>query len=161
MTEEKLQGEYRELVASDLRAPLLTQCFYAKLAHVASKHFGGRKPAADFLGVYRTTLSRWYCEGQALEIGQQLQSTIGRIAQSLLDDEIARRAEAAGAGETGNVALQTAGAKHTARHLVDMFDAGLVTAAVAHSNGRKGRAAKLLGVHRNWVVVHSKVRRLA
>jgi DNA-binding NtrC family response regulator len=148
MTTDKLQGEFREVLASKVDVHILRDCLAAKLAGAARNEYGRNELAGKALGVCAITLSRWTVAGRMLPIDEQLQSTIGRIAQALFDVErLNPPAEAAPKG--------------IADRIFEAFDAGMVHAAVENTQGNKVAAARLLGVHRNWISKYTKARREA
>jgi hypothetical protein len=136
---DKLQSEYRELLASKTPVPLLKECLQAKLAAIARKEYGRNDLVAKALGTHALTISRWTVAGRALTLGEQLQATVHRITQALFDAELHAETVAGEMREDRPV-----------DRIIAQFEAGLANAAVAAA-GTKQAAAALLGVHRNWV----------
>jgi DNA-binding NtrC family response regulator len=150
MTEEKLQSEYRELLASKVPMAVLKDCLQAKIVVCAMREFGRNDRAGAALGVCDQTISRWNVANRKLTVDQQLQATLLRVAQSLFHAE--RAAQQATPEASANGALP---------RMVAAFDTGMTAVAMESTKGNKKAAARLLGVHRNWVLKNAGSRRSA
>ena len=138
--ELRISSDYDELVACGRPRAQLDALFTAALGLAARKEYGSGGQAAAFLGVHRDTVYEWPVAARAFNFSEELMATANRLAVALLAREYVEN------GQQNDEKGETT----AYQWICTAFHIGLAEAAV-HAAGNKGKAARLLKVHRNWV----------
>lgn len=150
-----LQRDYRALVDSGLSLDLLTDCLCAKIGAAAHLEYGTNDLAGAALGVSGQTVSRWIVGGRNLsEVGRDArrreQPVVFPEAVQPVVERISIALYNAHAPAEAQILAKRPGTRPFAR-IVEEFEVNLAAASLDRTQGRKGEAARVLGVHRNWI----------